>query len=82
MNLNLSRFGPFLLSVLRIVAAALFLQHGTQKMFGFPPSSISEGRGRVRIVFDPEAAAAEPGAHPTIDGERLERARPRLSSQP
>jgi AraC-like DNA-binding protein len=44
-------------------------------MFGFPPSAISEGRGRVRIVFDPEAAAAEPGAHPMIDAERLERAR-------
>jgi AraC-like DNA-binding protein len=48
-------------------------------MFGFPPSAISEGRGRVRIVFDPEAAAAEPGAHPMIDVERLERAR---ASQP
>jgi AraC-like DNA-binding protein len=44
-------------------------------MFGFPPSAISEGRGRVRIVFDPEAAVAEPGAHPVIDVERLERAR-------
>lgn len=44
-------------------------------MFGFPPSSISEGRGRVRIVFDPEAAIAEPGAHPALDVERLERAR-------
>lgn len=27
-----------MLSVLRIVAAFLFIQHGTQKMFGFPPS--------------------------------------------
>jgi putative oxidoreductase len=27
---------PFLLSVLRIVAAALFLAHGTQKLFGVP----------------------------------------------
>src|SRR5215470_13813766 len=36
MNLNLSRFGPFLLSVLRMVAAALFIQHGTQKLFNMP----------------------------------------------
>jgi len=48
-------------------------------MFGFPPSAISEGRGRVRIVFDPDAALAEPGPHPTIDAERLARARPRKS---
>ena len=32
-----SRFGPRALSLLRIVAALLFLQHGTGKLFGFPP---------------------------------------------
>ena len=36
MNLNLSRFGPVLLSVLRVVAAALFVQHGTQKLLNVP----------------------------------------------
>jgi AraC-like DNA-binding protein len=46
-------------------------------MFGFPPSAISEGRGRVRIVFDPDAALAEPGAHPRIDDDRIARARPK-----
>jgi putative oxidoreductase len=30
-------WAPRLLSVLRIVAALIFLLHGTQKMFGFPP---------------------------------------------
>lgn len=29
---------PYLLSILRIVAALLFLQHGGQKILGFPPS--------------------------------------------
>ena len=29
---------PRLLSVLRIVAALLFMEHGTQKLLGFPPS--------------------------------------------
>ncbi len=30
------RLAPHLLSVLRIVAALIFLEHGTQKLFGFP----------------------------------------------
>lgn len=32
----LSNLAPYLLSVLRIVAALLFFEHGTQKLFGFP----------------------------------------------
>jgi len=31
-------WGPRLLSVLRIVAALLFIEHGTQKLLGFPAS--------------------------------------------
>jgi putative oxidoreductase len=34
-----SSLGPVLLSVLRIVAALLFLEHGAQKLLGFPPGS-------------------------------------------
>jgi putative oxidoreductase len=34
---NLVRWAPVALSVLRIVAGLLFLEHGTQKLFGFPP---------------------------------------------
>lgn len=30
------RFSPYMLSVLRIVAALIFIEHGTQKLFGFP----------------------------------------------
>src|SRR6185436_21131640 len=33
----LASWAPYLLSVLRIVAALLFLEHGTQKLFGYPP---------------------------------------------
>src|SRR2546427_8275010 len=33
----LSRWAPYLLSILRIVAALLFFEHGTQKLFGYPP---------------------------------------------
>jgi putative oxidoreductase len=39
MNLdNLSTvWAPRMLSILRIVAALIFFEHGTQKLFGFPP---------------------------------------------
>ena len=33
------RWTETMLSVLRIVSALIFMQHGTQKLFGFPPSS-------------------------------------------
>lgn len=32
----LTAWAPRVLSILRIVAAFLFMQHGTQKLFGFP----------------------------------------------
>ena len=38
---NLDVWAPRALSVLRIVAALIFLEHGTQKLLGFPPSEMS-----------------------------------------
>lgn len=35
-SFNASRLAPALQSVLRIVAAFVFIAHGTQKLFGFP----------------------------------------------
>ena len=32
---------PYLLSLLRIAAAILFVAHGTQKLFGYPPSDMA-----------------------------------------
>ena len=32
----LARWAPYALGLLRIVAALLFFEHGTQKLFGFP----------------------------------------------
>ncbi|MBC9177717.1 DoxX family protein [Pseudoroseomonas ludipueritiae] len=34
-----AEWAPRVLSVLRIVAALLFMEHGTQKLFGFPASA-------------------------------------------
>jgi putative oxidoreductase len=39
MKTSLARLTPHLLSVLRIVAAFLFIAHGTQKLLGFPPAA-------------------------------------------
>ena len=36
MNANLALWAPRVLSILRIVAAFIFLLHGSQKLFGFP----------------------------------------------
>jgi putative oxidoreductase len=33
---TLDRWSPYALAALRIVAALLFMEHGTQKLFGFP----------------------------------------------
>ena len=38
MNERFSAWSPYALAVLRIVTALLFIEHGTQKFFAFPPS--------------------------------------------
>jgi putative oxidoreductase len=37
MSARFSSYAPIMLSVLRIIAALIFLEHGTQKILGFPP---------------------------------------------
>jgi putative oxidoreductase len=36
--MNLAEWSPRLLGVLRIVTALLFMEHGAQKLLGFPPT--------------------------------------------
>jgi putative oxidoreductase len=38
---TLDRFTPYALAALRIVTALIFMEHGTQKLFGFPAPSES-----------------------------------------
>jgi putative oxidoreductase len=40
---SLSRYQPQMLGILRIVTALLFIEHGTQKLFGFPASAQAGG---------------------------------------
>jgi putative oxidoreductase len=49
----LSRLMPHMLSALRIVAALLFMAHGTVKLFGFPP-----GAPRPPLVLASQLGAA------------------------
>ena len=42
-----ARWAPYLLSILRVVAAFLFVAHGTLKFFGFPAVEV---RGGVPLV--------------------------------
>jgi putative oxidoreductase len=44
MTMNLTYWTPRMLSVLRIVTGLLFLEHGTEKLLGFP---VSPNPGRV-----------------------------------
>lgn len=45
-----SLYAPQALAVLRIVTALLFIEHGTQKLFGFPPSDMAGGGGGLMLV--------------------------------
>ncbi|WP_375450425.1 DoxX family protein [uncultured Devosia sp.] len=48
---RLSVYAPQALAVLRIVAALLFIEHGTQKLFGFPvPAQAMAGQETLMLV--------------------------------
>ena len=42
---SLHRWSPIFLSILRIVVAVLFIEHGSQKLFNFPPAAHAMGEG-------------------------------------
>ncbi|KJF73521.1 DoxX family protein [Agrobacterium arsenijevicii] len=47
---TLSRYQPYALAALRIIAALLFIEHGTQKLFGFPASQMQGALPTMLIV--------------------------------
>ena len=51
MNEFLNSWAPRILSVLRIITGFLFIWHGSQKLFGFPPSPQGGGGGLPPIVL-------------------------------
>jgi len=48
---GLSRYSPQLLAVLRIVTALLFIEHGTQKLFNFPPMTMPMPAGMETLML-------------------------------
>ena len=53
----LSKYQPYLLSILRIVAGLLFLEHGMQKILHFPPMPAAMAAG-IPAKFMPVIMAA------------------------
>jgi len=47
---RLSRYAPYLQSALRIVAAFLFIAHGTQKLFAFPVNEPASGFALMSLM--------------------------------
>lgn len=49
---GVSRYSPQALAALRIVSALLFIEHGTQKLFNFPPAAVEmpSGMGTLMLV--------------------------------
>lgn len=48
---HLNRYAPLALALLRIVAALLFIEHGTQKLFDFPASGRPPAGGGLPPLF-------------------------------
>lgn len=47
----LNRYSPYALALLRIVAALLFIEHGTMKLLGFPASTQGGGGGLSGLLL-------------------------------
>ena len=47
---QLPRYRPYVLALLRIAAAVMFLQHGTAKLFGFPHVAMFDGLQLVSLL--------------------------------
>ena len=50
-NSSLSRWSPVVLSILRIVIGLLFMEHGAQKLFNFPPAAAPHEGGLQGLML-------------------------------
>jgi putative oxidoreductase len=62
MSARLSGYAPAMLSVLRIMAALIFLEHGAQKLFGFPPGSTMPRPEMMSMIWFAGLIELIPGA--------------------
>ena len=50
---SLDRYTPYALAALRIVAALIFMEHGTQKLFGFPGGATGDRPFHIAYIAGP-----------------------------
>ena len=62
MNARLAAHAPTFLALLRIVTALLFIEHGTQKLFGFPPGSSMPTPDVLTMIWWAAVIELVPGA--------------------
>jgi putative oxidoreductase len=69
MNATLSRYAPWMLGILRIVTALVYLAHGTQKLLHFPPMERFGGGagGRAAAAVRQGAEAASSAVSSALD---------------
>ncbi len=62
MSARFSSYAPAMLSILRIVAALIFLEHGTQKLLGFPPGGPPNPPAAMTLLWFAGMIEMIPGA--------------------
>ena len=62
MSERLTAYAPTFLAILRIMTALLFIEHGTQKMFGFPPGAAMPAREAFSMIWWAAVIEMIPGA--------------------
>jgi putative oxidoreductase len=67
MTATLSRYAPWMLGVLRIVTALVYLAHGTQKILHFPAMGGGRGPGAAARAAQQGAEAASSAVNTAVD---------------
>jgi putative oxidoreductase len=62
MSARLAGYAPVMLSILRIMTALIFLEHGSQKLFGFPPGSMMPRPDAMSLLWFAGIIEMIPGA--------------------